>query len=425
MVNKQENLTRLLSYEILLDLYKGNNFYDKIFKFYIKKYKLNQSQKKYINNLVLTSLREHIKCTKIIDSFSKKKINIKSNLLLIIAVTQILFFNTPDYAVVNTTVNIAKNTSGIDSSFINAILRKIIKNLNNIQTIKVTFSDLPKWFKNETKDWDINTKKKFLNHLNKKPSLHIVLKNRKYLSNLRHLGVATSVRSMFVNQYDSVRKIPDYDRGSWWVQDFSAMLPLYLFDSSNFSNIIDMCAAPGGKTLQLLSENSNIDIYEKKEKKILELKNNLMRCGYNNKINLLDVLKVNKKNYYDFAVLDAPCSAIGTVRRNPEILFRKKYPNINNLSNYQLNLLDKAADLVCMHGVIIYIVCSFFRKETTYIINKFLRKHKNFSLERFPRTPFSSSFLNKNNQIRVIPTIYKEEYYIDGFFAAILKKINE
>ena len=183
-----------------------------------------------------------------------------------------------------------------------------------------------------------------------------------------------------------------------------------------------MCAAPGGKTLQLLSNNANVDIYEKNNKKIIDLKKNLHRCGYKININCLDSLKIKKENFYDIAVLDAPCSAIGTIRRNPEILFRKNKPDINNLSSCQFELLEKAASLIKQNGLILYIVCSFFRKETNTVINKFLNKNKDFSLQEFKRTSLSSSFVNKYGQIKMIPSTIDENYYIDGFFASILKK---
>ena len=326
---------------------------------------------------------------------------------------------------VNTSVEISKKIEGINSSFINAILRKILNCPQELDGLKIEFNNLPQWFRDEVKDWNKTTKSKFLNCLNQKPSLHIVFKNKMDQKKLKDWGNPTSDKSMFVKHSDQIKKIPYYNKGIWWVQDFSAMLPIYLLENINNLKIIDMCAAPGGKSLQLLSNNADVDIYEKNQQKIIDMKNNLHRCGYKKNIYFEDILKTKKENYYDLAVLDAPCSAIGTIRRNPEILFRKKKPDINYLSNYQLKLLDKASTLINQKGAILYIVCSFFRIETNYVINKFLKKHKDFTLKKFPITSLSSSFLNKHGQIKIIPTKFCENYYIDGFFSAILKKINE
>ena len=422
MHNKQENISREISFSILMQLYEGSAFFDSAFNTKIIKHKLDNNQKKYIYNLVLTAIRNHILCNKIIIKFSKKKINTKSNILLIIALTQILFLKSPNYAVVNTTVDISKKIQGVNSSFINAILRKIVNNIDELNKLKINFDNLPLWFRNEVRDWNKITRAKFLNCLYEKPSLHIVFNNKINLKKLQMLGYRTTEQSMFLNQTNKIKKIPYYESGFWWVQDFSAMLPIYLLGNIKNLKTIDMCAAPGGKTLQLLSNNANLDIYEKNKKKISDLKKNLNRCGYKVNINCLDILKAKTEKYYDIAVLDAPCSAIGTIRRNPEILFRKKKPDINYLSNYQLQLLEKAANLINQSGIILYIVCSFFRKETNYVINKFLNKHKDFSIQKFQNSTLSSSYLNKYGQIKIIPTTINENYYIDGFFATILKK---
>ena len=95
------------------------------------------------------------------------------------------------------------------------------------------------------------------------------------------------------------------------------------------------------------------------------------------------------------------------------------------MSRYQFDLLEKAASLIKKNGLILYIVCSFFRKETNSIINKFLNKNKNFSVQEFKRTSLSSSLVNKYGQIKMIPSTIDENYYIDGFFASILKKTND
>ncbi len=425
MHNKQENISREIAYRILIQIYEGKNFFDNAFNANIIKYKLDINQKKYIYNLVFSALRNHIVCNKIILKFSKKKINLKSKILLIVAVTQILFLNSPNYAVVNTIVNISKNIKGVNSSFINAILRKIVNNINELKNLKIEFNNLPKWFRDEVSDWNKTTKSEFLNCLKQKPTLHIVFKNKIDVKKFKDLGLSTSEKSMFLKKSNQINKIPYYRDGIWWVQDFSAMLPIHLLGNIKQLKVIDMCAAPGGKTLQLLSNNANVDVYEKNKKKITDLKKNLFRCGYKININSIDILKTKKKNYYDIAVLDAPCSAIGTIRRNPEILFRKKKPDINYLSNYQLQLLEKAANLINRNGIILYIVCSFFRKETNSVINKFLNKNKDFSLQGFTKTSLGSSFFNKYGQIKLIPSTIDKNYYIDGFFASILKKTND
>ena len=153
------------------------------------------------------------------------------------------------------------------------------------------------------------------------------------------------------------------------------------------------------------------------------MKKNLKRLGYNIEIINNDICKINLKKKFDVVLLDAPCSSVGTIRRNPEIFYRKQPPNFNNIINIQDQLLNKAKTLVKKNGIILYMVCSFLKEECENQINLFLKKNKNFRLEKFNSdNEFYKKFINKTGNIYILPQKVHEKFFIDGFFAAKITK---
>ena len=120
-------------------------------------------------------------------------------------------------------------------------------------------------------------------------------------------------------------------------------------------------------------------------------------------------------------VLDAPCSAIGTLRRNPDILFRNKKINLQNMLNLQKQLLQKADNILLKNGILLYIVCSFLKEETYMQINNFLKKNKNYTIDKFDTEKQFWSLIDSNGFINIIPQKFNN-FLIDGFFAAKLIK---
>ena len=145
----------------------------------------------------------------------------------------------------------------------------------------------------------------------------------------------------------------------------------------------DLCAAPGGKTFQLLNFGGKVEAFEKNKVRAKLMQENLKRLKFNCKLTIQDVLTISNKKKFDLIVLDAPCSSIGTIRRHPEIFFRKIGPDFNKIISLQKKLLDKAIKILNINGVLIYMVCSFLAEEGKNQINNFLKKNNNFSLVKF------------------------------------------
>ena len=163
------------------------------------------------------------------------------------------------------------------------------------------------------------------------------------------------------------------------------MLPLHLIPNLKNKNIIDLCSAPGGKAFQAISQGGNVTLNDKNKKRIIVLKENLKRLNFKNHIINKDILNLSVKKKYDFIILDAPCSAIGTIRRNPEIFYKNRTPDIDTLIILQRKLLQKASLLVNKKGGLLYMVCSFFYEETLEQMEYFLSKNKNFRILKFDK----------------------------------------
>ena len=150
---------------------------------------------------------------------------------------------------------------------------------------------------------------------------------------------------------------------------------------------------------------------------IVKLNENLKRLRFNEQVLNLNGLNISESHKYDVVIIDSPCSGIGTIRRNPEILFKKIPPNFDKLNDMQINLLNKASKLLKKGGVIIYLVCSFLNEETKNIKAKFLEQHKNFSQLKFQSNKLNHyrRFIDIDGDIFCIPDQYKN-YMIDGFY---------
>ncbi len=416
--------TRRSIHIILCALKNNSDVFEEILNKHIIKYKYSSRDINLIQAVVLESIRYNNQAKTIIAKYSKKKINEDSYILLLSAITQLLYLNFKEYAVINSSVEIAKNLK-TSSGFINAILKRIIQNKKKLLEIRMDKNNLPKWFLKELSKLKKNKQELVIKSINEKPQLHIVFKSnlylKKFISETKYDFTTTSKNSLIINNFNKIENIARYNKGEWWIQDYSAMLPIYL--SKNFKNkkIIDFCAAPGGKTFQSLANNNKVSVIEKDKKRAIILRRNLKRLNFNVAIEIKDAINLNENKKYDVILIDAPCTAIGTIRKNPEILFRKTDTNLYKYAETQMNLLNKAATLVKNNGEIIYMVCSFFEHETTKQIKNFLNLNKNFVVKKFEKNE-NKYLIDDCGFINTVPCTLKNNVKIDGFFAAKLKR---
>ena len=411
-------------HNILFSIYKFNNTLEnRSIKKIIDKHK--KEDVSFMFNVILNSMRLHIHSLKILKIYIKKKLRDHERILLISAITQIVFLNFKEYAVINCSVEISKKLK-LYPALINASLKAIAGNKKKLKEIRISYQDLPQWFKENTSSLTISEKKRFVENFYKEPDVHIVFKNKEMLNKFEEDIVKTSSTSGFLTNNKEIESKKSFVKGDWWVQDFSSFFPInnIIFKNQNLK-LLDACAAPGGKAFQLLSKNLEVTLNDKSKRRIQVLKSNLNRLKFNPTILNRDFINFDKNEKFDFIIIDAPCSAIGTIRKNPEIFFKSKIPDFDGLNNLQQNMLEKAALLLNVGGGILYMTCSFIKNETFDQINEFLRKNDNFLVENFILTEENYNFskLVKNNLMITIPDKILNNN-IDGYFAAYLKKIK-
>ena len=411
-------------HNILFSIYKFNNTLENTsIKKIIDKHK--KEDVSFIFNVTLNSMRLHIHSLEILKKYIKKKLRDHEKILLISAITQIVFLNFKEYAVINCSVEISKKLK-LYPALINASLKAIAKNKKELKNIKISYNDLPQWFRKRTSSLTIHEKKRFLENFYKEPDVHIVFKNKEKLNEFDESLIKTSSTSGFLLDKKEIEDKKSFINGDWWVQDFSSFFPInnIEFKSQNLK-LLDACAAPGGKAFQLLSKNLEVTLNDKSKRRIQTLRSNLNRLKFNPTVLNKDFIKFDINEKFDFIVIDAPCSAIGTIRKNPEIFFKSKIPDFDGLNNLQQNMLEKAALLLNVGGGILYMTCSFIKNETFDQINEFLKKNDNFLVENFILTEENynfSKFVKKNLMITIPDRILNNN--IDGYFAAYLKKIK-
>ncbi len=221
----------------------------------------------------------------------------------------------------------------------------------------------------------------------------------------------------------SVAKLPGYDDGGWWVQDLAATLPARMVPTSA-RRVLDACAAPGGKTMQLAAAGHDVTALDRSESRLSRLAENLARTGLKAETIVGDAREWTPDEPYDAVLLDAPCSATGTFRRHPEVLYRARPEIITQMADFQAELLLSAADWVKPGGSLVYAVCSLEPEEGERQIDGFLAERPDYRIE--PAVQVVDGVTpDPRGRLRILPGMIEDEGGLDGFFAVHLVRGGE
>ena len=214
--------------------------------------------------------------------------------------------------------------------------------------------------------------------------------------------------------------LPGFSEGNWWVQDLAASLPVRLMPSAS-SDVLDLCAAPGGKTMQLAAAGHRVTAVDQSESRLKRLRDNLGRTGLEAKLVTADALTWEPNQAFDAMLLDAPCSATGTFRRHPEVLYRARPSIIRDSAELQRRLLHRAAQWLKPGGTLVYSVCSLEPEEGEEIIDNFLKTNPGFAITS-PQSGELPDFVTSDERgwVRILPGLLESEGGLDGFFVARL-----
>jgi 16S rRNA (cytosine967-C5)-methyltransferase len=228
-----------------------------------------------------------------------------------------------------------------------------------------------------------------------------------------HDGVSLAPRHVRLASC-SVSELAGYGAGRWWVQDLAASLPARLIPEDAV-DVLDLCAAPGGKTMQLAAAGHKVTAVDSSKTRLERLRENLQRTNLTAQLVTADALRWQPDRQFDAILLDAPCSATGTFRRHPEVLYRARPKLIVENSELQGKLLDRAAQWLSPSGSLVYSVCSLEPQEGEEVINAFLASHGGFALAETPNLP-SFVPIAPEGSARILPGLLESEGGLDGFF---------
>ena len=341
---------------------------------------------------------------------------------------QMLFLETPAHAAVGAAVSLLKKSKKTISAsgMANAVLRRISEQGEELLKKTSPSDNLPKWLKHSwTTDYGADACAKIAEILVQEPPLDISIKKDPELWAEKIDADILPGGTLRRAKIGDVTAIPGFKAGAWWAQDISASLPVKLLGNIENKRVLDMCAAPGGKTMQLAAAGADVVALDKNTSRIHFIEENLKRTGLSAKITAGDGTKWRDPDKtvqagFDHVLLDAPCTATGTFRRRPDVLYRKTKADVEHLVRVQERLLLAAARHVRPGGTLIYCTCSLQTREGEEQVTKFLKNRSDFRLipvleeEVFTLT----CAISARGEVRILPFFLGEKGGMDGFFIA-------
>ena len=349
----------------------------------------------------------------------------RTETILLLGAAQILWLEVPDHAAVDLSVRLAQadRRAARYAGLVNAVLRRVAQKGGSVAAGDID-RDTPEWLlKRWSKAYGRETARAIAAAIGPEPALDITVKDdaESWAERLRGRVLPTgTVRTI---AHGAISLLPGFSEGAWWVQDAAAALPAHLFGDVRGAQIADLCAAPGGKTAQLSFAGANVTAVDRSAERLNRLRENLMRLGLKADVVAADALEW-QGGPFDAVLLDAPCSATGTIRRHPDVPWLKNESDLAALTSLQQRLLDRAVEMLKPGGTLVYCVCSLEPEEGEDQVAALLARDPR--VIRNPLTPADTfgraEFVTGNGDLRTLPMHLPDSDPrwggLDGFYAA-------
>lgn len=354
--------------------------------------------------------------------------------ILHVASAQILFLDIPDSAAVDLAVTHAKDDprTARFSGLVNGVLRAIVRGKETaLPAALAATQDAPDWFRERlAAAYGAETTARILAIHRVEAPVDFTVKSDAQGWADKLGGIVLPTGSVRVGKLPAdVPELPGFTEGAWWVQDAAAALPVRLFGDVTGLHVADLCAAPGGKTAQLLAAGARVTAIDSSKNRLARLEQNLARLGYSAETVQADILRFEPEELFDAVLLDAPCSSTGTVRRHPDVPWTKTPEDVTKLADLQQRLLERAMKLVKPGGRVVFSNCSLDPLEGEAMHRAFLAAPGVIDDPLKPgEVAGADPFLTSQGTLRTTPadldTGKPELSGLDGFFAARLRRAS-
>jgi 16S rRNA (cytosine967-C5)-methyltransferase len=355
--------------------------------------------------------------------------------ILLIGAAQILFLDVPNHAAVDLAVRLAREDRHAlhFAGLVNAVLRRVTREgVERLAPLDTTMLDTPPWLMARwIKTYGEATAREIATANGREPALDLTVKADAAAWAEKLNGRVLPTGSVRTVAHGMVTALPGFDHGAWWVQDAAASLPARLLGNVAGRSVVDLCAAPGGKTAQLVVAGANVTAVDRAAARLKRLQENLTRLSLDAELVCADVetWAAEQQEKFDAVLLDAPCSSTGTIRRHPDVPWLKRAADIVALSNLQRRLLDRAVALTKPGGTLVYCTCSLEPEEGADIVGDLLKRDD--SVRRVPIVASEvggvADFINAEGDLRTLPCHLPDADSrlagVDGFYAARLEKL--
>lgn len=328
------------------------------------------------------------------------------------------------HGVVNACVAAARSRRETErlSGLVNAVLRKIASETEKWEKLPVP--RLPKWLRKPLiADYGKAQVEAIEAVQAVAPPLDLTAKTDPAALAARLGGAVLPAGSVRLNDAGQVSALDGYDAGEWWVQDVSAALPARILAPGKGQRVLDMCAAPGGKTMQLAAMGAAVTALDVSEARMKRVAENLQRTGLSAELVVGDALEFEAQPF-DAILLDAPCTATGTIRRHPDLPYAKDGSDFPGLFELQEYMIDRALGLLKPGGRLVYCTCSLLIDEGEEQVRDALARHDGLTVEADAlAVPGVDPAWIGSEGLRILPSYQAEIGGMDGFFITSLRKV--
>ncbi len=402
---------------------------------------LSRRDRAFARLLITTVLRRKGQIDEALNRFLTRPLPANAataRLALALGAAELLFLEVPAHAAVSCAVTLgARDRHGAFKGVINAVLRRLARERASVRATQDAVAlNLPRWlWQSWCTTYGEATARAIAEASLREPPLDLTPKDP---ARAAHLAETLQARllptgTLRCSLGGAIDTRPGFKTGEWWVQDAAAALPARLLGDVKQRPVLDLCAAPGGKTAQLAAQGACVTAIDSDPKRSRMIEENLARLALTAEIVTADARHWRPPRPVDRVLLDAPCTATGTVRRHPDALHLKTPAALDSLVPLQAALLAAAADMVTPGGVLIYCTCSLQREENEDQIARFLDRRPDF--ERWPITAAEigraqsgeeerllTTLVTTWGDLRTLPSHWPELGGLDGFYAARLRR---